>query len=245
MPKDVIVVTGGSRGIGHATCRLLAKQGAAVAVCFHREEKAAQATVEVIVNSGGIALPFQLSLETPRKLPKIYSNIEQELGPITGLVANAGVLGAQRKVSELKGPELKALFAVNTIGPMLCVKEAIKRMSTSRGGNGGAIVMVSSVAARLGGSHGMTGYAASKGAIETFVRGAALEVSKEDIRINAVAPGITDTDMPPSRIRTQASHTVPMGRVAEPREVAAAIGWLLSTESSYLTGTVVPVSGGR
>ena len=245
MALGTVIVTGGSRGIGSAACVKLASLGYAVAVNYAANEDAAHATVETIRNRGGRAEAFAGDVGDPQAIGPLFDNAIRTLGPLTGLVNNAGVTGIAARIDETEPEALQRLFAVNVFGSILCAKEAIHRLSTRRGGNGGAIVNVSSVAARLGGLPGIVSYAATKGAIETFTKGLANEVAREGIRVNAVAPGMTATDMASPEMRSNALQGLPMGRIGEAEEIAEAIVWLMSPAASYATGTILTVSGGR
>jgi len=243
--QGTIVVTGGSRGIGRAICIRLAERGHPIAVCYAKDAEAAQRTVEAIAAKGGRAAAFQVDVGDAAQVRAMFRAAEASLGSLRGLVANAGVLGDVRRVDEQTHEGLQRLFATNVLGPMLCAGEAVRRMSKRHGGDGGAIVFISSVAARLGGLGGLVPYAATKGAIETLTRGLASEVAQEGIRVNAVAPGIVETDMITDTVRAAVPGLVPMQRLGEPSEIADAVAWLLSAESSFVTGTTVTVSGGR
>ena len=195
MPSGLIIVTGGSRGIGAAICRRLAADGYAIAVNYTANAKAAEATAAAIVKSGGRAQAFQADVADPVALHGLFDSATKALGPLAGLVNNAGSSGRFARVDEQDSAELTRLFALNVIGTILACKEAVLRLSTRHGGSGGAIVNLSSIAARLGGLPGLGPYAATKGAIESFTKGLATEVGPEGIRVNAVAPGMIDTDM--------------------------------------------------
>jgi NAD(P)-dependent dehydrogenase (short-subunit alcohol dehydrogenase family) len=195
MPSGLIVVTGGSRGIGAAICRRLAADGYAVAVNYAADAKAAEATVAEIKKSGGRAQALQADVADAAQLHRLFDEATQALGPLAGLVNNAGVSGRFARVEERDADELTRLFAINTIGTILACKEAVLRLSTKRGGSGGSIVNISSIAARSGGLPGLAAYAATKGAVESLTKGLATEVGPEGIRVNAVAPGFTETDM--------------------------------------------------
>jgi NAD(P)-dependent dehydrogenase (short-subunit alcohol dehydrogenase family) len=241
----VALVTGGSRGIGRAVCLRLAADGYAVAVGYTAGAQAAAETVAAIRQAGGRAEAFQGDVGDPAQIPALFAAAEAALGPLTALVANAGILGDEKRIDEQTPDGLAGLFAVNVTGTILCAQEAIRRLSTRHGGKGGGIVTLSSVAARLGGLNGLVAYAASKGAIESFTKGLANEVAKEGIRVNAVAPGLTETDMAPAGSNEIAERAVPMARLGQPEEVAEAVAWLLSPAASFITGTTVTVSGGR
>ena len=243
--RGMVIVTGGGRGIGVAVCRKLAALGYAVAVNYASNAAAAQATVAAIRAAGGQAHAVAGDVADEAQMRALFAEAEQQLGALTGLVNNAGIIGEARRLDEQALPALARLFAVNVLGSMLCAREAIRRLSTRHGGQGGAIVNISSAAARLGGLNGMVPYAATKGAIESFTRGLANEVAREGIRVNAVAPGVTATDMASPQIREQARANIPIGRLGEPEEIAEAVSWLLSPAASYVTGSIVTVSGGR
>jgi NAD(P)-dependent dehydrogenase (short-subunit alcohol dehydrogenase family) len=245
MTEGMIVVTGGGRGIGASASRKLAAAGYAVAVNYMAGEAAAQATAAAIRAQGGRAQAFGADVADAGAVASMFADAERALGPLTGLVNNAGVLGRTARVDDQRAEDLARLFAVNVIGTMLCAKEAVRRLSTRHGGKGGAIVNVSSVAARLGGLAGIIPYAASKGAVETFTKGLANEVAREGIRVNCVAPGMTATDMSTSEMREAAMLGIPMGRVATPDDIAEGVVWLISPAAGYVTGTVLTVSGGR
>lgn len=242
-----ILVTGGSRGIGAAICRLLAAQGYPVAVNYARRADAAEAAVAQIQAAGGRAIALSGDVAQSDDVTAMFAAAEAALGPIGGLVNNAGITGVAARIDAQSPQDLQQIFAVNVLGSFFCAREAARRMSTVQGGQGGSIVNISSVAARLGGLAGQIPYAATKGAIETFTKGFAAEVAKEGIRVNAVAPGMTATDMATPWMQEAAlkGGGIPMGRIGEAEEIAQAVLWLLSPAASYVTGTVVTVSGGR
>jgi NAD(P)-dependent dehydrogenase (short-subunit alcohol dehydrogenase family) len=240
-----VLVTGGSRGIGAAICRLLADRGYPVAINYARDSTAANAVAAAIRKEGGRATCVAGDVADPRQVFEMFSAAEQALGPIGGLVNNAGIIGAAARIDMQEPADLERLFAVNVLGTMYCAREAVRRMSTGHGGQGGGIVNLSSVAARLGGLASMVPYAATKGAVETFTKGLATEVAREGIRVNAVAPGMTATDMATEAMRDVARQGTPIGRIGEADEIAEAVVWLLSPAASYVTGTVITVSGGR
>jgi NAD(P)-dependent dehydrogenase (short-subunit alcohol dehydrogenase family) len=248
--SGLIIVTGGARGIGAATCIQLAAAGYAIAVNYASAQDAAQATAAAIVKSGGRAQAFQADVGDPDAVAKLFEDAVGALGPLAGLVNNAGISGAPARIDAQDPAELARLFQVNVIGTILCAKEAVRRLSTKHGGPGGAIVNIASVAARLGGLPGIVPYAATKGAIETFTRGLANEVAREGVRVNAVSPGMVATDMT-TPILSQPGATeriaslIPMGRVGEPDEIAEAVAWLISPAARYVTGSIMTVSGGR
>jgi NAD(P)-dependent dehydrogenase (short-subunit alcohol dehydrogenase family) len=246
----LIIVTGGARGIGAATSLKLAAAGHPVAVNYSADRGAAEAVVAGIAKAGGRAAAFRADVGDPAQIAGLFADAEAALGPLAGLVNNAGVSGAFARVEAADPADLARLFAVNVIGTILCCGEAVKRLSTKRGGPGGAIVNIASIAARLGGLPGLVPYAATKGAIESFTRGLANEVGAEGIRVNAVSPGMVATDMTtpilsvPANLERIAS-TIALGRVGAPEEIAEAVAWLISPAASYVTGSVMTVSGGR
>ncbi len=247
--NPVLLITGGSRGIGAATALLAARRGYAVAVNYSANEKAADDVIQQIHASGGRAFSFQGNVAVEAQVMAMFETIDTQLGRLTALVNNAGVVDVAQRVDEMSAARLKRMFDINVLGSFLCAREAVKRMSTRHGGTGGAIVNVSSVAARLGGAGQYVDYAASKGAIDSFTMGLAKEVALEGIRVNAVRPGIIETDIhasggQPDRAR-QMAPVVPLQRAGSALEVAQAILWLLSDESSYTTGTLLDVAGGR
>jgi NAD(P)-dependent dehydrogenase (short-subunit alcohol dehydrogenase family) len=240
-----VIVTGGSRGIGAAVCRLVAERGYAVAVNYARDSAAAERVAAAIQAQGGRAACIAGDVADSRQVVAMFDAAEQALGPITGLVNNAGIIGTAARIDMQTPEDLERLFAVNVLGTMYCAREAVRRMSTGHGGAGGSIVNLSSIAARLGGLSGLCPYAATKGAVESFTKGLATEVGSEGIRVNAVAPGMTATDMASDAMRDTARRITPMGRIGEAQEIAEAVVWLLSPAASYVTGTVITASGGR
>ena len=250
MTNGLVIVTGGGRGIGAATCLKLASAGYALAVNYASDEAAAKATVAAVRNIGGRAEAFGGDVADPDAVKRLFDKSVSALGPLAGLVNNAGISGAFARVDEQEPANLARLFAVNVIGTILCAREAVRRLSTLHGGKGGAIVNISSVAARLGGLAGLVPYAATKGAIETFTKGLANEVAREGIRVNAVAPGMIATDMTSSGLsspefREKILLGIPMGRLGAVDEIAEAANWLMSPASAFATGTALTVSGGR
>lgn len=248
MPKSVLI-TGGSRGIGAATARLAAARGWSVAVNYRRDEAAANAVVRDIERAGGRAVAARADVSVEEDVVRLFDEVERRLGGVGALVNNAGLLERQTRVDALDAARLSRVFATNVVGSFLCAREAVRRMSTRYGGAGGAIVNVSSRAAVLGSAGEYVDYAASKGAVDTLTVGLAREVASEGIRVNGVRPGLIETDIhalggEPGRVARLASG-VPLGRGGQAEEVAAAIVWLLSDEASYVTGSIVDVSGGR
>ena len=247
--SKVILITGGSRGIGAATARLAAERGYAVAVNYRRDRAAAEAVVEAVERAGGRAVAVAADVAVEDEVVRMFAAVDAELGPLTALVNNAGILETQMRVEAMDAARLQRVFAVNVIGSFLCAREAVRRMSTRHGGRGGAIVNVSSGASRLGSPGEYVDYAASKGAIDTLTIGLAREVAEEGIRVNAVRPGFIYTGIhasggDPGRV-DRVKDLVPMKRGGQPAEVAAAILWLLSEEASFTTGTFIDVTGGK
>ncbi|GJD98442.1 SDR family oxidoreductase [Methylobacterium isbiliense] len=244
----VLVVTGGSRGIGRAVCLLAAERGWTLCLSYVANREAADAVVREIEAKGGRALAVRSDVAVEADIAALFEAADR-LGPLGGLVNNAGVVDRAARVEDMTAERLTRMMTTNVVGSFLCAAQAVRRMSTKHGGQGGAIVNLSSVAARLGGPNQYVDYAASKGAIDTFTTGLALEVAAEGIRVNAVAPGLIDTDIhasggQPDRMARLGPST-PIGRAGTAEEVAAPIVWLLSDEASYTTGTIVTVSGGR
>jgi len=247
--RGALLVTGGSRGIGAATARLAAERGYAVCVNYRSNRAAAEAVVAAIRASGGRAVAIAGDVAREAQVLSLFDTCHAELGPLAALVNNAGILERHMRVDEMSAERLERVFATNVVGSLLCAREAVRRMSTRHGGKGGGIVNVSSVAASLGSPNEYVDYAASKGAIDTFTIGLAREVAAEGIRVNAVRPGVIYTEIhasggEPDRV-DRVKAAVPMKRGGEPEEVARAILWLLSEESTYCTGAILDVSGGR
>jgi NAD(P)-dependent dehydrogenase (short-subunit alcohol dehydrogenase family) len=245
----ILLVTGAARGIGAATAMLAARRGYAVCVNYLHNQAAAMRVVDAIEHEGGRAIAIAADVSVEAEVLRLYASIDRQLGPVTALVNNAGILERQTRVQSIDAARLQRVFATNVIGSFLCAREAVLRMSTAQGGQGGAIVNVSSAAARSGSPNEYVDYAASKGAIDSFTRGLAVEVAREGIRVNAVRPGFIYTDMhasggEPDRIE-RVKTLVPLGRGGQAEEVAQAILWLLSAEASYTTGAFIDVAGGR
>jgi len=242
--EKVLVVTGGGRGIGAATALLAAERGFKVCVNYRQDKDSAISLARKI---GGIAVQADVSSETD--VIRLFETTDQKFGRVTALVNNAGIVDLGTRVEKMTAARIARMFAINVTGSFLCAREAIRRMSTRNGGSGGAIVNVSSIAAKLGGPGEYVDYAASKGAIDTFTIGLSKEVGAEGIRVNAVRPGIIRTEIhassgDPARLE-RIGALAPLGRPGEPEEVARTIVWLLSDEASYLSGALVDVSGGR
>ncbi len=247
--KKVIVITGGSRGIGAATGRLAAQRGYAVCINYVHNAQAAESVVDEIKRAGGTAIAVAADVSLEDDVVRLFKTVDESLGTLTALVNNVGVVERQTRVENMDAARLSRVFAVNVTGSFLCAREAVRRMSTKYGGAGGAIVNVSSVAARLGSPDEYVDYAAAKAAIDTFTVGLAQEVATEGIRVNAVRPGVVYTAFhagggEPNRVE-RVKQYVPMKRGGQTEEVACAILWLLSEEASYSTGAILDVSGGR
>jgi NAD(P)-dependent dehydrogenase (short-subunit alcohol dehydrogenase family) len=249
MDAGTVIITGGSRGIGAACALRAARAGHAVVASYRDDARAAAAVVSAIEREGGRALALRADVAVETDVTRLFDAADRAFGPLAALVNNAGITAPPLRVDEMDVARLTRMFTTNVIGSFLCAREAVRRMSTRHGGRGGAIVNVSSAAARLGSPGEYVDYAASKGAIDTFTLGLAKEVAAEGIRVNAVRPGLIHTDIhatagQPGRVERLQS-TVPMQRGGTADEVAAAVLWLLSGEASYVTGTLLDVAGGR
>jgi NAD(P)-dependent dehydrogenase (short-subunit alcohol dehydrogenase family) len=247
--RGVLIVTGAGRGIGAAVARRAAVDGYAVAVNYARSEAAAEQVASSIIAAGGRARAIQGDVASELDILRLFATAERELGPITALVNNAGITGGFARVDDVAAETIERVLAVNVTGTILCAREAVKRMSTRHGGSGGAIVNVSSMAAKLGGTGEWVHYAASKGAIDTYTIGLAREVGADGIRVNAVRPGLIESDIhadagDPERPARMAPG-VPMRRSGSAEEVAEGIVWLLSPAASYVTGAILEIGGGR
>ena len=245
--KKVLIVTGGSRGIGAATSLRAAQIGYSVCINYEKSSKNANQVVREINFKGGKAIAVQADISSAKEVERLFKTTEIELGALSALVNNAGISGPRSKLIDLNISEIKHIFEVNLLGYFYCAKEAIKRMSRSSGGQGGAIVNISSQAAKFGGN-GLTPYAASKAAINNFTLSLSREVALEGIRVNAVSPGIIETDQHDfsnEAVLNNIKKEIPVGRLGTPQEVANAILWLLSDKAAYVTGALLPVTGGR
>ena len=247
--RKVLLVTGGSRGIGAATSILAAQKGWAVAVNYTSNAQAADDVVAQIKKAGGEAMSVQADVANEAQVLSMIEKVRANFGPLQGLVNNAGVVDVSAKLDQMSMDRWRRMFDINVLGSMLCAREAIRQMSTLHGGKGGSIVNLSSAAARLGGPGQYVDYAAAKGAIDSFTLGLSKEVAAEGIRVNAIRPGLIDTDIHasggvPNRVK-ELEHLVPAKRGGSAMEVAQAIVWLLSDEASYTTMSLIDVSGGR
>ncbi len=249
MPQPCVLITGASRGIGAAVARLVASQGRPVIVNYSSNQSAAESLTAHIRNAGGDATAIQADLRSEQDILRLFDTAVKTYGRISGLVNNAGITGGFSRVESVRRDNIDDMLSVNVTGLILCCREAVKHMSLRHGGTGGAIVNISSLAARTGGANEWVHYAASKGAVNSFTIGLAREVADEGIRVNAVAPGLIETDLHasagrPDRLQ-QMAPSVPMKRAGSADEVAAGVAWLLSDDASYTTGTILEVGGGR
>jgi NAD(P)-dependent dehydrogenase (short-subunit alcohol dehydrogenase family) len=247
--RKVLLVTGGSRGIGAATSLLAAQRGWAVAVNYTANSQAADDVVTQIQKAGGEAMSVQADVANEEQVLAMFEKVRSTLGPLQGLVNNAGVVDVSARLDQMSMARWRRMFEINVLGSMLCAREAIRQMSTLHGGQGGSIVNLSSAAARLGAPGQYLDYAAAKGAIDSFTLGLSKEVAAEGIRVNAIRPGLIDTEIHasgglPNRVK-DLEHLVPAKRGGTAMEVAHAIVWLLSDDASYTTMSLLDVSGGR
>jgi len=245
--SGVALVTGASRGLGAATALWLARNGYAVCVNYNHNADKAKAIVETIQGEGRKAIAVQADVSDENQIETLFATVDNELGSLTALINNAGMTGKRCKVLDLDVAYIRSMIDTNITGLILCAREAVKRMAKSRGGKGGSIVNVSSQAGHFGGNQIST-YAASKAAVNTFTVGLSREVGLEGIRVNAVSPGVIDTgqaDMLNPKVKSALKDSIPLGKIGDPNDVASVINWLLSEQSSYLTGVIVPVAGGR
>ncbi|MGD8164264.1 SDR family oxidoreductase [Pantoea sp. FN0307] len=249
MKKHITLITGGDRGIGRATALLLAQKGHTICIGYRSQQAQAEEVVALIRRDGGNAIAVQADIADEEQVVAMFQQIDRELGILTGLVNNAGILKPQATIEQLDAQRIASIFATNVSGSFICAREAVKRMALRHGGQGGAIVNVSSAASRLGAPHEYVDYAASKGAIDTLTSGLSLEVAAQGIRVNAVRPGFIYTGMhadggEPGRV-DRVKESLPMKRGGQPEEVAQAIAWLLSDEASYVTGSFLDMAGGK
>lgn len=247
--QRVAIITGSSRGIGAATARLLAADGYRICVNYRSNETAADALVSELASAGATAIAVQADVSSESDTVRMFRTVDRELGSITALVNNAGIVLPQTRVEDMDAARINRILETNVTGAFLCCREAVRRMSTRHGGQGGSIVNVSSAASRIGSAGEYVDYAASKGAIDTLTRGLSLEVAADGIRVNCVRPGFIYTDMhasggEPDRV-DRLADSIPLKRGGTPAEVANAIAWLLSDQASYVTGTFIEASGGR
>ena len=242
---EIAVVTGASRGIGAAVARLLGANGYRVCVNYRTGKEAAEGVVGDIAQKGGRAIAVAADVARIDEVRRLFQTVDQQLGPVTALVNNAGIHGPRGRVDALALEDLQQVLAVNVVGLIACSQEAVRRMSTRHGGTGGAIVNISSGAAYIGNPGNGVQYSVSKGAVNSFTIGLSQEVAGEGIRVNAVSPGLTRTDMPEPEALERGASTIPMGRVADPEEVAEAVVWLLSDRASFVAGANIRVAGGR
>src|SRR5258706_10013955 len=244
--KGAVIVTGASRGIGAAIAQKLAGDGFGVVVNYAADAAGAESVVSAIRGRGGRATAVRADVAAPDAVADLFDRAQQEMGPLAGLVNNAGTTGGQARIDEQDADELTRLMRVNVVGPMVCARHAVRAMSTAHGGTGGSIVNIASVAARaIPGISGFVPYEATKGAVVTFSRGLSNEVAPEGIRVNSVSPGVIDTEMAAETPGAkQAAASSPLGRVGRPDEIADTVSWLVSPAASYVTGTDITVSGG-
>jgi NAD(P)-dependent dehydrogenase (short-subunit alcohol dehydrogenase family) len=248
MDRGVALITGGSRGIGAAIARSAAAAGWTVCLTYREAEAAATAIVHGIQDQNGKALAVRADVAVEADIVAAFAAAES-VGPLSAFVSNGGIVAPKARVDELTTQRVERILAVNILGPIICCREAVRRMSTRHGGHGGSIVLVSSAASRIGSAGEYVDYAASKGAVDTLGLGLAREVASEGIRVNVVRPGVIDTEIhassgQPDRV-ARMEAVIPLGRAGRSDEVAAAVLWLLGDDSSYCTGSILDVAGGR
>lgn len=245
MPRPVLLVAGGSRGIGASTARLASARGYDVAVNYKSNAKAAEGVVDAVKAAGGKAAALAGDMAVEADIARVFAEAADALGPVTHFVHSSGIIGPYSRLDEADAQMMREVFEVDTVGAMLCLRECVRRMSTKNGGKGGSVVMLSSMAAVIGGAGECVWYAAAKGAVDSMVVGMSREVAKEGMRVNAVTPGVIDTDIqPPGRLE-RVGPALPMGRPGQANEVAEAILFLLSDAASYVNGANLRVSGAR
>ena len=245
MPRPVLLIAGGSRGIGASTARFAGERGYDVAVNYKSNANAAAAVVDAVKASGGRAIAVAGDMAIEKDIARVFDEATRQLGPITHFVHSAGIIGNNSRLDEVDAQTMRDVLDIDTFGALLCLRECVRRMSTKHGGQGGSIVMLSSMAAPLGGANECVWYAAAKAGVDSMVIGVAREVAKEAIRVNAVSPGVIDTDIqPPGRIE-RVAPMLPMGRPGTANEVAETILFLLSDAASYVNGANLRVSGAR
>jgi NAD(P)-dependent dehydrogenase (short-subunit alcohol dehydrogenase family) len=243
--KGAAIVTGASRGIGAAIAKRLASDGYGVIVNYAADASGAESVVSDITGTGGRAVAVQADVASEEQVAAMFDRAAAQVGPVTVLVNNAGVGGEQARLDDQRADALARLMQVNVVGPMLCAKHAVRAMSTARGGAGGSIVTIASIAAKApAGTTGILPYEATKGAMVTFARGLSNEVASEGIRSNSVSPGVIDTELASSPELREWQALSPLGRIGQPDEIAATVSWLVSPEASFVTGTDITVSGG-
>lgn len=243
--RPIVLVTGGSRGIGAAICRLAGAQGFDVAINYKQDAKAAADVATQVRASGARAIVVQGDMSREEEVAQVFKTVDAQLGRLTHLVFNSAITGSMSRVEDMKTQDLRAVFDLNVIGAFFAAREAIPRMSVKHGGAGGAMVLISSITATLGAPGTYVWYAASKGAIDTMTKGLSLELADDRIRVNAVTPGLTDTGVnDPERV-AQVVPMIPMKRIGAPQEIAQSVLFLLSDQASYITGANIRVSGGR
>ena len=241
----IVLVTGGSRGIGAATCRLLAENGYDVAINYRNDKAAAEAVADAVCRQGGRSVVLRADVGVEQEVVDMFETLDRELGTLEGLVNNAGVTGPKGRVDALSEADIISVLRTNVVGSMLCCREAVRRMSTSYGGRGGAIVNVSSGSAYIGNPGTGVIYAVSKGGLNSLMIGLSQEVAAEGIRVNNISPGLTRTEMVTEAAAAETAGSVPMGRLGEPGEIAEAILWLLSEKAGFVAGANIRISGGR